>query len=80
MYPKVILKGIFCVLPDNLLRFAWQATSAEIQLCAAVVIYFIVILIYYFIIHKNICPFEFSTFGSFYYITSLKHLFLSKIL
>lgn len=27
MYPKVILKGIFCVLPDNFLRFAWQATS-----------------------------------------------------
>ena len=26
MYPKVILKGIFCVLPDNFLRFAWQAT------------------------------------------------------
>ena len=27
MYPKVILKGIFCVLPDNFLRFAWQATE-----------------------------------------------------
>ena len=27
MYPKVILKGIFCVLPDNFFRFAWQATA-----------------------------------------------------
>ena len=32
MYPKVILKGIFCVLPDNFLRFAWQATYTPLYI------------------------------------------------
>lgn len=39
MYPKVILKGIFCVLPDNFLRFAWQATADPVTDARAVPIY-----------------------------------------
>ena len=38
MYPKVILKGIFCVLPDNFLRFAWQATLFFISLNIIIII------------------------------------------
>lgn len=48
MYPKVILKGIFCVLPDNFLRFAWQATEISLEINGKILYNKYVLCVLYF--------------------------------